>query len=320
MTRATRVTIGTRGSALAFWQANAVADALRAASPGCDVRMRTIATTGDRVLDVPLEDIGDKGLFTKELETALLAGEVDLCVHSMKDMPSELPTGCVIGAMLPRADARDVLVCGPRVSSTPLADMPVGTRIGTGSMRRSAQLRAWYPHIEPKPIRGNVDTRLAKAEGPDYEGVVLAAAGVQRMGASRRIACFLPVEQMVPAVGQGAIGVEVREGDSRIAGLCKLIDSVPTSRCVGAERRVLAALEGGCQAPIGAFVRFQGDEVLFDAVVLSTDGSRMARAVLRRTASCDLDEAAYAVLEQLRAGGADEILCDLAVQGSGGDE
>lgn len=317
--RTAHVTIGTRGSALALWQAHAVADAVKAVAPACEVTIRTITTTGDRVIDVPLESIGDKGLFTKELESALLAGEVDLCVHSMKDMPSQLPAGCAIGAMLPRADARDVLVCGPRITASSLAGVPDGARIGTGSMRRTAQLRALFPHIEPKPIRGNVDTRLSKAEGPDYEGVVLAAAGVQRMGMADRIACYLPVGQMVPAVGQGAIGVEVREGDAVIAQLCALIDSGATSRCVKAERRVLAALEGGCQAPIGAFARFEGDELLFDAAVLSPDGSRMARASVRRGLPCDIDEATDAVLDQLNAGGAQEILRAINTECQGGD-
>lgn len=317
--QAAHVTIGTRGSTLALWQAHAVADAMRAAAPGCEVSIQTISTTGDRVLDVPLESIGDKGLFTKELESALIAGEVDMCVHSMKDMPSQLPPGCGIGAMLPRADARDVLVCGPRIAASSLADVPTGARIGTGSIRRTAQLRALFPHIEPKPIRGNVDTRLSKAEGPDYEGAVLAAAGVQRMGMADRIACYLPVEQMVPAVGQGAIGVEVREGDGDIAQLCALIDSDSTSCCVKAERRVLAALEGGCQAPIGAFARFVHDEFLFDAIVLAPDGSRMARAHVRLPLPCDVDEAADAVLDQLNAGGARDILRAMAARDHGGD-
>lgn len=296
--------IGTRGSALALWQAHAVEDAICAALPEVEVEIRVISTTGDKVLDKPLEKIGDKGLFTKELENALLAGEVDLCVHSMKDMPTELPEGCVISAMLPRADVRDALVCGPRIAgATSLDEVPAGSRLGTGSMRRTAQLRALFPHVEPTPIRGNVDTRLEKASGADYEGAVLAAAGIVRMGEEARIAARIPVEQMVPAVGQGAVGIEVREGDERVARLCAAIDDVATSACVNEERKVLAALEGGCQAPIGVYARFEGGQTVFDAVVCAIDGSRVARVHLVGASAED-------VLRELRAQGADEILAE----------
>ena len=294
--------IGTRGSALALWQAHAVEDAIRAALPDALTEIRVISTTGDKVLDKPLEKIGDKGLFTKELESALLAGEVDLCVHSMKDMPTQLPEGCAISAMLPRADVRDALVCGPRIAGAgSLAEVPAGSRLGTGSTRRTAQLRALFPQVEPTPIRGNVDTRLEKANGDDYEGVVLAAAGVTRMGAAERIAAYIPVEQMVPAVGQGAVGVEVRAGDERVARLCAAIDDVATSACVNEERKVLAALEGGCQAPIGVYARLEGGRFVFDAVVCALDGSRVAR--VRLDGGCADD-----VLRELRAQGAGEIL------------
>ena len=304
-----RFTIGTRGSALALWQAHAVEAAVRTALPDAEVEVRVITTTGDRVLDKPLEQIGDKGLFTKELEGALLAGEVDLCVHSMKDMPTELPEGCVIGAMLPRADVRDVLVCGPCIKgSMSLADVPQGSRLGTGSLRRTAQLRAFHPHVVPLPIRGNVDTRLAKANGPDYEGVVLAAAGVQRMGAQARIAAYLPVEEMVPAMGQGAIGVEVRAGDERALALCAAIDDAATSMCVNAEREVLGALEGGCQAPIGVYARLEGGTLSFDAVVCALDGSRMARVHL---VGCEATD----VVDALREQGADSLLAEIARAG-----
>lgn len=225
--------IGTRGSALALWQANAVKRAILAAAPEEQVEVRVVSTKGDRVLDEPLELIGGKGLFTGELESALVAGDVDLCVHSMKDVPTELALGCVIGAMLPRADVRDVLVCGPRIEARSLAEVPRGARLGTGSLRRSAQLRSLHPHIEPKPVRGNVDTRLGKAAGPDYEGVILAAAGVERMGELGRVSCWIPVDEMLPAAGQGAIGVEVRADDASIAEICAAIDDVPTSTCVG---------------------------------------------------------------------------------------
>ena len=273
------ITIGTRGSGLARWQADHVADAIRRAFPEMQVNIRVITTKGDRILDVPLAKIGDKGLFTKELEAALLAGEVDMCVHSMKDMPGVLPEGCMLGAMLPRADARDALVCGPNLPHAhKLADVACGARIGTGSLRRTAQLRARYPHIEPCEIRGNVDTRLAKAESGAYDGVILAVAGISRMGLSDRIACAIDVADMVPAVGQGAIGVEVRQGDERAQSLCRAIACTETEACVMAERHILRELEGGCQVPIGAFARREGDTCILDAVVLSLDGTRQARA------------------------------------------
>ncbi len=273
------ITIGTRGSGLARWQADHVADAIRRAFPEMQVNIRVITTKGDRILDVPLAKIGDKGLFTKELEAALLAGEVDMCVHSMKDMPGVLPEGCMLGAMLPRADARDALVCGPNLPHAhKLADVACGARIGTGSLRRTAQLRARYPHIEPCEIRGNVDTRLAKAESGAYDGVILAVAGISRMGLSDRIACAIDVADMVPAVGQGAIGVEVRQGDERAQSLCRAIACTETEACVMAERHILRELEGGCQVPIGAFARREGNTCILDAVVLSLDGTRQARA------------------------------------------
>ena len=296
------IVIGTRGSTLALWQARAVENAFRTAFPELQTELRVISTLGDKILDKPLERIGDKGLFTKDLEKALLSGEVDLCVHSMKDLTTILPEGCAIGAMLPRADARDVLVCGPRIKgASSLSDVPTGARLGTGSVRRSSQLRALFPHIEPKPIRGNVDTRLEKANGPDFEGVILAAAGVERMGETARIAARIPVEEMVPSVGQGAIGIEIRKDDERILSLCCAIDDEITNACVTAERKLLAALKGGCQAPIGAFARFENGKPVFDAVVCALDGSRRAYVHLD---SIDPDEA----LLKLRAEGAEDIL------------
>ena len=304
--------IGTRGSALALWQAHAVQDALHAADPAMESEIRIISTKGDRILDKPLEQIGDKGLFTKELEAALVAGDIDCCVHSMKDVPAELPEGCHIGAMLPRADVRDVLVCGPRIAGArSLAEVPAGARIGTGSLRRVAQLRALFPQVEPAPIRGNVDTRLAKACGDDYEGAILAAAGVLRMGADERIAAYLPVEQMLPAVGQGAIGVEVRCDDERAKKVCALLNDEPTFACVQAERRILESLQGGCQVPLGAHVRFEDEKLRCDAIVLALDGSRVARASLCETADGDpLAMADQAVSELLEQGAAD-ILAEI---------
>lgn len=306
--------IGTRGSGLALWQAHAVEAALLEAMPGCEVEVRVISTKGDRVLDKPLEQIGDKGLFTKELEYALVEGEVDLCVHSMKDVPAELPDGCIIGATLPRADVRDVLVCGPRIDAKSLDDVPEGSRIGTGSLRRTAQLRALFPGIVPTPIRGNVDTRLSKGEGDDYEGVMLAAAGITRMGWADRISCYVPADVLIPAVGQGAVGVEVRADDERALAACAAIDHEPTRTCVQVERRILAALEGGCQVPLGAHARLEDGKLVVDAVVLSVDGARVARARFEGDAS-SFDEASESIVSQLIAGGAKDILDEIREDG-----
>lgn len=316
-------TIGTRGSGLALWQANAVADALRAANPGLEVELRVVKTEGDRILDKPLAKLGDKGLFTKELERDLLDGAVDLCVHSMKDVPTELPCGCTIAGMLPRADARDALVCGPRIAGVrALSDLPAGARIGTGSLRRAAQLRALFPQVVLSEIRGNIDTRLAKAAGDDYEGAILAVAGLARMGWDDRIAAYLSVDEMVPAVGQGAVGIEARSDDKRVLALVASISHAETTACVNAERRVLAALEGGCQVPVGAYARWAGSvearTLVFDALVAATDGSRVARVHMER--ACDFDarhavELSDAVFAALLEQGAREILDGIRTEG-----
>ncbi len=308
------IIIGTRGSALALWQAYAVRDALTASDPTLTVEISIIKTTGDKNLTQPLAQIGDKGLFTKELEAALLRGDVDVCVHSMKDVPTELADGCGIVGMLERADVRDALVCGPRISAQCLADVPAGARLGTGSLRRTAQLRAQFPQIEPKEIRGNVDTRLAKAAGEDYEGAVLAVAGVTRLGLADRISAYIPVEDIVPAVGQGAVGIEARLDDDRVLSAIAAINHKPTFVCVEAERFILASLEGGCQVPLGAYMRDVDGAWVMDAVVAAVDGSTMIKTQMHsREGEAPMD-VARRVLDELYAQDArailDEILLD----------
>ncbi len=308
--------IGTRGSKLALWQAHTVQKLLQTAFPDVDVEVQTVSTTGDRVVDTPLEKMGNQGIFTKELERALIDGAVDICVHSVKDMAAELPKDCVMGAVLPRADVRDVLVCGPRLTDVHrLEDVPQGARLGTGSLRRMAQLRANFPQIEPKTIRGNVDTRLEKAMGSDYEGAILAAAGVIRMGRANDITAFIPIDQMVPAAGQGAIGLEIRRGDKRIAAMCAAVNDPTTFACVAGERRVMYELEGGCQVPIGAYAHMEGDATVFDAIVLSLDGTRTARSHREADASTSPIELARMVLDDLHAQGADDILASVRAAG-----
>ena len=306
-----QVVIGTRGSALALWQAHAVADALHCVDEELDVEVCVVKTKGDKILDVALSKIGDKGLFTKELEAELLSGGVDMCVHSMKDVPSQLPEGCVLGAMLERADAADALLMGPDMVAASLDDLPAGARIGTGSLRRAAQLRARWPQVVPCEIRGNVQTRLSKADTPEYDGVILAMSGVERMGLVDRVSYRIPETEIVPAVGQGAIGIEIRAEDDRIAALCARIGHEPTQVCVNAERLVLAALEGGCQVPLGAHARFDDGALCMDAVVLSLDGTRSCRAQARVDASDSAEDLARCVIADLEAQGARSILTEI---------
>lgn len=304
--------IATRGSQLALWQANTVASALERAFPDLEVQVKVIKTTGDATLDMPLHEIGDKGMFTKELEVALLSGEADLCVHSMKDVPSELPENCAIAAMLERADVRDVLVCGPRVHGEGgLASLPEGTVVGTGSLRRAAQLSASRPNIVAKGIRGNVDTRLEKSQSSEYDAVILAAAGITRLGRSDMVSCVIPVEEMVPAAGQGAVGIEVKADDSRALAWCEAINDAATCECVSAERHILAELGGSCKVPLGAYARVVDGAAVIDAIVLSVDGSRMARSHVEAQMPTDLIALADRALVELEKQDARGILSEI---------
>lgn len=310
--------IGTRGSALALWQAHAFADAVKAARPSVCTRIEVVSTLGDRNLQAALDKVGDKGVFTKELEAALVIGRVDVCVHSMKDVPDTLAPGCVIAGVLPRADARDALVCGPRIAqASDLVQVPEGSRIATGSLRRAAQLRARFPQIVPSPVRGNVETRLRKAEGDEYEGAVLACAGLDRLGLSDHIAWRIDPSQMIPAVGQGAVGIEARADDDRVLELIALVNDEPTLRAVNAERIILMELNGSCKVPMGAYAREETDgsgtaHLVFDAFVSNLDGTRMARSHLELAEDTPPDLAARTALDQLMAQGAREIRDSIA--------
>lgn len=259
--------IGSRGSRLALWQAGWVRQRLR--DLGRESRIEIIRTTGDRITEVPLAQAGTKGLFTREIEDALLGRAVDLAVHSLKDLPTELPGGLAIAAFPPREDPRDAVV------GAALADLTQGAKVGTSSLRRAAQLRAHRPDLVIEPIRGNVDTRLRRLDEGRYDAVVLAAAGLRRLGCADRIAEILPPEVMCPAVGQGALAVEVRGEDT--AAYRALLDDAPTRAAVSAERAVLSALGGGCLVPIGAHARIEGDTLRILAIVISPDGSRLVR-------------------------------------------
>ena len=299
--------IGTRGSKLALWQANHVAAELQNAWPGLEVQVCVIKTKGDKILDVALSKIGDKGLFTKEIENALEAGEVDMCVHSMKDVPTKLASQFQLAAILKRADPRDVLVCPEGLR---FEDLPQGVQIGTGSLRRVAQLQALRPDIQLGSVRGNVATRIGKAQDGTFAAVVLAASGIQRLGLEDKITQFFETDQLIPAVGQGAIGVEICRDDERVARYLEAIACPDAMRDVFAERVIMEALEGGCQVPIGAYARQEEDAYRLDAFVASLDGSRMVKVNLQGSAD-QAHELALQAVEMLKEEGAVEILEEL---------
>jgi hydroxymethylbilane synthase len=270
------IRIASRGSQLALWQTRAVEAAIRAASPGTEVEIRVIKTTGDNVLDVPLAKIGDKGLFTKELDAALLSGEADLAVHSLKDVPTRVPDGLEIVAVGRREDPRDVLLL-PHGGTGDLAALPAGARVGTSSLRRRAQLCALRPDVEVVDLRGNLNTRLAKLDRGEYDAIILAAAGVLRLGWEERIAAYLDPAEFLPAVGQGALGVVARSGDERIRALLKDFHDPMSQACTAAERAFLARLEGGCQIPIGALAVLDDEGLTLHGLVADVDGETVLR-------------------------------------------
>src|SRR6266446_9311311 len=242
-----KLRIGSRGSQLALWQANHISALLRAR--GHEVEIEIIHTTGDKITDVALAMVGTKGMFTKEIEEALAAGRVDLAVHSLKDLPTELPPGFEIAAITKREDPRDAL-CSRFYSK--VEDLPQGARVGTSSLRRQAQLKAIRPDLEIYPLRGNVDTRLRKLESGDYDAIILAAAGLNRLGKAQLVRQVIPAEVMTPAAGQGALAIEIRNGDAATRAAVAFLDDAATRATTTCERALLSKLGGGCQVPIGA--------------------------------------------------------------------
>jgi len=243
-----RLRIGSRGSQLALWQANHISALLR--EHGHEIEIEIIHTTGDKITDVALAKVGTKGMFTKEIEEALAAGRVDLAVHSLKDLPTELPKGFEIAAITKREDPRDAF-CSRKYSQ--IEDLPQGARVGTSSLRRQAQLKAIRPDLEIHPLRGNVDTRLRKLEQGEYDAIILASAGLRRLGKTELIQQIIPAEIMCPAAGQGALGIEIREGDEKTREFLKFLDDPAARAATTCERALLGSLGGGCQVPIGAF-------------------------------------------------------------------
>jgi hydroxymethylbilane synthase len=290
-------------------QAQMVEAALLKAFPDCSFELKTIKTTGDVITDIPLEKIGDKGIFIKELENALLAGEIDLAVHSMKDMPTALPQGLIIGAIMARELPWDVLITVG--TGKTLAAMAPGALIGSSSLRRRAQLLHHYPHLNIQSVRGNLDTRYKKLEKGEYDGIILAYAGVARMGWSGRISEVISGEICLPAVGQGAIGIETREDDSELASMLAGLNCSKTSAAVTAERAFLRELEGGCQVPIGALAEIAEGELVLKGMVASLDGKlifrgeekglpRDAEAIGLSLAGKLLQKGCGSILEQIR--------------------
>lgn len=297
-----KLLIGSRGSALALWQANWARDQLAVA--GHEVEIRVIKTTGDKLADVPLAQSGTKGLFIKEIEEALLAGEIHLAVHSLKDLPTDLPAGLALAAIPRREDARDVFISR---SGARFADLPAGARLGTSSLRRQSQLRHLRPDLEFVPLRGNLDTRLKKLERGDCDALVLAAAGVHRLGWTQRITEYFSPDQLCPAVGQGALAIETRERETVVREIVRPLDHAPTHAAVRAERALLRALGGGCQVPIAAHAAVERDQMRLRGVVAGVDGSRVIRSACSGPAA-NPEWLGARVAEDLRQQGAREIL------------
>jgi hydroxymethylbilane synthase len=264
--------IGSRGSQLALWQAHHISDLLRAR--GHVVTIETITTTGDKILDVALAKVGTKGMFTKEIEAALLENRIDLAVHSLKDLPTELASDFELAAITVREDPRDVF-CSVKYAS--IEALPRQASVGTGSLRREAQLKALRPDLQVKPLRGNVDTRLRKLEAGDYDAIILAAAGLNRLGKTQLVREVIPVEVMTPAAGQGALAIEIRHGDAATRGLLTFLDDHAARTTTTCERSLLTKLGGGCQVPIGALAEMQGRRIRLQAVVAHPDGTRVLR-------------------------------------------
>lgn len=296
--------IGTRGSTLAVWQANYVADRLRAAAPGLAVELRKIKTTGDKIQDVPLARVGGKALFVKEIEEALLDGRVDLAVHSMKDVPTDLPAGLCLGAIAEREDPLDVLISRTGVG---FRDLPPGARIGTSSLRRQAQLLHHRPDLAMVPLRGNLDTRIRKLETEGLDAIVVAAAGVKRLGVAHRVTEVLPPELSLPAIGQGALGIEVRRADAETGEVVRVLDHPETRAAVVAERAFLRRLQGGCQVPIAAHGKVEGDRLRLLGLVASLDGKEIVMGEASGPAA-DPEAVGARLAGDLLEGGADRIL------------
>ncbi len=296
-----------------MWQARHVADALRAAHPDLEVELVGMTTQGDRILDSPLSRIGGKGLFVKELEQGLLDGRADIAVHSMKDVPAELPPGLHLPVILQREDPRDAFVS---VRYESLEALPAGARVGTSSLRRQCMIRSRFPRLEVLPLRGNVNTRLAKLDAGEYDAIVLASAGLVRLGMASRITAHLAVEDSLPAIGQGAIGIECRMEDSAVEDRIRVLDHDATHVCVAAERALNARLAGGCQVPLAGHARWMDGGLRVDGLLGTPDGRRVLRAEAHGGGG-EAEALGIQVAEALLAQGGGEILRSLGIDPTG---
>ncbi|WP_284155092.1 hydroxymethylbilane synthase [Sulfuricystis thermophila] len=302
-----RIVIATRESRLALWQAEHVRSLLQQLYPACHIELLGMTTRGDQILDKPLAKVGGKGLFVKELETALLDGRADIAVHSMKDVPMVLAPEFALVAIGPRELPLDAFVSN---KFERLEDLPPGAVVGTSSLRREAQLRAQYPYLAVSSLRGNLDTRLRKLDEGQYDAIILAAAGLKRLGLGTRIRSTIPAEFSLPAAGQGALGIEALSSRPEIAAWLSPLNDPATAACVRSERAVSRALAGSCEVPLGAFAEFDAGTLRLRALVATPDGTRVARAE-RSGPAADPEGLGLAIVADLRAQGADEILAAL---------
>lgn len=298
------LTIGTRQSLLALWQSNHIAALLRKQYPDCEVVLKKIVTKGDKILDVPLAQIGGKGLFTKEIEEELINGTVDLAVHSLKDMPTVLPEGLCLTAITERANVGDAFVSNKYNS---FAELPQGATLGTSSLRRKAQLLAARPDLKIIDLRGNVDTRLRKLDEGQYDAIILAAAGLERLGHKDRIKEVIQPNVCLPAVGQGALAIESRSEDPEVRQMLDFLNDLPTRQATSAERAFLGLVEGGCQVPIGVHADVEGEEIKIEAIIASLDGQTILRNTIEGKAA-DGVALAEKLGKDMLANGGQEIL------------
>jgi hydroxymethylbilane synthase len=301
------IRIGSRKSQLALVQTYWVQEQLQKLFPDRQFEVQTMSTQGDKILDVALSKIGDKGLFTKELELGMLNNDIDLAVHSLKDLPTRLPDGLVLGSVTERENPADALVVHPNHQDKQIDTLPEGAVVGTSSLRRLAQLRHHFPHLTFKDIRGNLNTRMAKLDAGEYDAIILAVAGLKRLGMGDRIHQILPSEVSLHAVGQGALGIECRGDDTEILELLKALEHTPTAQRCYAERAFLRQLEGGCQVPIGVNTTIEGDTLTLTGIVASVDGQRLVKDTVSGKAS-EAEQIGNELAGRMRQQGAQEIL------------
>lgn len=299
--------IGTRASKLALWQANWVESQLNKFFPDAETQIVKITTKGDKILDRPLALVGGKGLFVKEIEKALLDKEIDIAVHSMKDMPAELPEGLIIGAIPERENPFDVVVSRQNIK---IADLPLKAKIGTSSLRRASQLKNFRPDLEISSIRGNLETRIKKLNAGEFDAIILAAAGIKRLGMEELITEYLTEETMTPAVGQGALCIETRKNDPDIEPVMAKLNHQKTATCVTGERAFLNELEGSCHIPVGCFAKFVGDDIMLTGIVASIDGTEVIKHTLNSKPDT-IEQKGIELAKILLKNGAKEILENL---------